>query len=498
MVWKNRFAGAAVLPAMFLVMETHHPQSRFDESATCRAALELFVGEVASNYAGFADKVTGANRNAYDDVVARALKRTDSVATRPDCVFGPMQDWLRFFRDGHLSAGYVDDSPANAPAARVDTAEVRRRFAGWPRRNISEEYARTIAGGPIKGVWQTADGRYRVAIVPDPDSGLDNHYDAVILRADSVWWLPGQVKARLAERGQGRYTATYYMQDHSDRTVNFELTGGVLQAPGFTLIRDYPAALTDAERERFIASLARRIAVQRLDAETVLLQISSFDDSYTGKIDSIAGVLRSELPFSNLIIDLRNNGGGLDHNFQWLLPILYTGPINFISAAIYVTPANLDRMRAIATRADISDAQRSDVQSLVSVMAKQRTGYMPRKNSIYQADSVMTYPKRIAVVIDEGCASTCEEFVLAARQSGKVTLYGTHTAGILDYANVFTAKSADGHYELHYPISRSQRLPGNPVDPEGIAASIAIPSSELFPIDWISRHMQSAGSRLSH
>jgi hypothetical protein len=41
--------------------------------------------------------------------------------------------------------------------------------------------------------------------------------------------------------------------------------------------------------------------------------------------------------------------------------------------------------------------------------------------------SALDNPRRIAVLIDRGCGNSCEEFVLAVRQSFKVKTFGRPT-----------------------------------------------------------------------
>lgn len=71
--------------------------------------------------------------------------------------------------------------------------------------------------------------------------------------------------------------------------------------------------------------------------------------------------------------------------------------------------------------------------------------------------------------------SSCEGFVLATRQSGKVCVVGEHTGGVLDYANQWHLAVPDSKFVLWYPTSRSQRLPKDPVDVAGISPDISQP-----------------------
>jgi hypothetical protein len=88
---------------------------------------------------------------------------------------------------------------------------------------------------------------------------------------------------------------------------------------------------------------------------------------------------------------------------------------------------------------------------------------------------VLEKPRRIAVLIDHSCGSSCEEFVLLARQSFKVKTFGRPTYGALDYSNLRPHDLPSGKRRLFYATSRSLRLPLFAVDPAGIAPDQFLP-----------------------
>ena len=84
-------------------------------------------------------------------------------------------------------------------------------------------------------------------------------------------------------------------------------------------------------------------------------------------------------------------------------------------------------------------------------------------------------PRRVAVVIDQACGSSCEQFVLSVRQSYNVKLFGRRTAGALDYSNLRPQVLPSGKRLLWYATSRSLRLPYLPVDAAGIPPDVYLP-----------------------
>ena len=82
--------------------------------------------------------------------------------------------------------------------------------------------------------------------------------------------------------------------------------------------------------------------------------------------------------------------------------------------------------------------------------------------------------KQIAVLVDQRCASSCEQFLLYLRQGSAVTLIGSHSAGMLDYSNVAFFMLPSHDRVLALPTTRSKRLPKEPIDGIGVAPDVVL------------------------
>lgn len=98
-------------------------------------------------------------------------------------------------------------------------------------------------------------------------------------------------------------------------------------------------------------------------------------------------------------------------------------------------------------------------------------------NILYRRDTVYANPRNIGIIIDGGCGSSTEEFLLACRNSDKnVIFFGReNTSGTIDYSNAVPRDMPGGKYVLYMPMTRSMRLPENPIDGEGIAPDVIVP-----------------------
>ena len=70
-------------------------------------------------------------------------------------------------------------------------------------------------------------------------------------------------------------------------------------------------------------------------------------------------------------------------------------------------------------------------------------------------DKIEPLPKSIGVLVDSSNGSTAEQFLLAAKQSKKVKLFGQTTAGVLDISNMYQTDSPSGTFTLYYSLTLS-------------------------------------------
>ena len=96
------------------------------------------------------------------------------------------------------------------------------------------------------------------------------------------------------------------------------------------------------------------------------------------------------------------------------------------------------------------------------------------KSDTIRRDTIYQFPQLVGIIVDDYCASSCEQFVLSAKNSSKSIIFGTRTLGVLDYSNVVPEKLLTKGLKIRYPMTRSTRLPEQPIDNIGIAPDIKI------------------------
>jgi hypothetical protein len=271
------------------------------------------------------------------------------------------------------------------------------------------------------------------------------------------------------------WKSTFYMRDRSPaESEKPEMIGdNYLQIGQIGLGRLLPVFPENLFVENYLKAMdAEKPYLDVLNETTLYLRIPSFDISGKQGIDSVILTNKDKiLKTENLIIDLRNNGGGSDYSFYELLPFLYTNPVRIIDWEFLSTKHNnqffLDHINAEFLNESTRQWMKESYEKVHN-----RLGEFVRLDeeivSISRRDTVYEYPNKIGIIINEGNASTTEQFLLTAKQSKKVKLFGITTLGAIDISNMNSIESPCKDFNLWYCLTRSLRIPDMTIDDVGL------------------------------
>ena len=214
-----------------------------------------------------------------------------------------------------------------------------------------------------------------------------------------------------------------------------------------------------------------------MNDSTYFLRIPSFRDSTSNQMSKDNWDAITSRPY--LIVDLRCNGGGNDQNFDALADLTYSGPYLTHGVEQYATPDFLALFKDIIAH-DPQSEWRDYLQELTDSMENHLGDYVLRPGMqrirLVRRDTVYQNPRRIGLLIHGRNASSAEQYILEAKESEKVVLFGNErTSGTLDLSNVFAITSPSGWFKLYIPTTRSCRWPDIVIDGKGIAPQIPIP-----------------------
>lgn len=434
-----------------------------------------------SNYSGYADKVTNNTRKAYTKHNRKFARAARSIRKEVHCIL-MIGEWLKFFRDHHLAMYF--DSDATLPKTEVSATQTEKIKVNAAK---VKQAKLNIQPLQLEGIYQTRDSSYRIAIIKDKQVYRD--YIGVILSSNGPEWKAGDVKLEMKDEGNKIFKVVFYNRQHVplfDR-LSFSVENGLKHYGWFkenVALQSQPSTFRNTD---LTADHQSQVSFKQIDSNTAYMRIKSFSVSKYRLIDSIVKanefVIRT-LPY--LIIDIRDNGGGGDISYKTLRPLLYTGPIHTIGSDFLVTETNLENFEREIKMANLPHAEEEMYIDKLQLARVSRQRYYPFVNDTTETlDTQWSFPKKVGIIINEWVASAAEQFLLEAKQSTKVSIYGTNTRGVLDYSNMVSKPFPCLSGVLGYPTTRSRRIEiGQGIDRSGIKPDIEI---DLNAKGWLQK-----------
>lgn len=444
------------------------PLSIFGQDCDCTSNFEWVKQTFEENDAGFSYAIESKGEQAYQQHNQVFKEKVAQITNSIECT-ETLSEWLTFFRSGHIGISRLNNESSTGGEEKSNEAVIES-FKDWEKLEVDitefKQYLNAKKTHDFEGIW--ASEPYEIGIKKEGEE-----YLGFIIKADGVYWTAGQIKLRINQD----HSSTYYMQDHSAQNFkSAELLGNNYLEMGFiTLERVTPKLKSDPLIEGYFKAMSTSMPYfETIDEQTVYLRIPTFSGTEKPNIDSVIMANRAMiLKTPNLIVDIRNNGGGSDRSFGELLPLLYTNPIRTVGVELLSTPLNNQRMLDFINSEEwgLTEEEKKWAQEAYDKLAPRIGAFVNLDTAIVDIttfDTIHPFPQNIAIIINEGNGSTAEQFLLAAKQSRKVKLYGTTTAGVLDISNMYFVKSPCEEFGLSYSLSRSMRIPEMTIDEKGI------------------------------
>ncbi|HEY3429051.1 MAG TPA: hypothetical protein VGK39_00150, partial [Cyclobacteriaceae bacterium] len=273
----------------------------------CSENFEFVYTKTKINYAGWRDK-TSVEPTEFARFTEQQRQKAKQENQKNYC-YKIIHDWLAYFRDHHTRV--YATAGMNMEGKSDD--EIRNHFSNSEVIRLTETEAieKLATANGVEGIWQMEGGNYRVAITKNKTAYRE--YAAIILKADSVYWTPGQIKFELHEISSSKFDALFYMRDHGVRLTTVTLEQNQLQFEGLNAFRKiYPVSESTKSIDSH-ETISRDTELRRLNASTFYFRLPTFNHLVKNLVDSMLHAnhdIITETP--HLIIDVRDNGGGSD------------------------------------------------------------------------------------------------------------------------------------------------------------------------------------------
>lgn len=174
---------------------------------------------------------------------------------------------------------------------------------------------------------------------------------------------------------------------------------------------------------------------------------------------------------------------------------IYTQPIIVYNVEFWASKDNTEYYKQLSMKEELEEQDSKFFKSLSDSLFKYPNKFVSMTSTdtfVVKYDTVYSYPKNIAIIIDKYNASSSEEFLLSAKQSKKVILFGKeNTMGALDYSNLYPEYLPSGKRGVLIPTSRSFRLKEKPIDNIGICPDVILKTQkEKQTIPFIIKYLK--------
>jgi len=457
----------------------------FGQNCNCADNFIWLKETFEKNDAGFQFVIDTKGESDYKKHTDIYIEKVKTISDKELCAQA-LLEWLHYFRNGHIWLQSIQNKEI-PEKGKLDNDKIRQQYKDWEKYGYDEKefnsYISELKEPSFEGIWTSPP--YKIGI-----RKVNNEYIGFILEADGIYWQKAQVKFKIKDEN-GKLSATYFMQNHSANEMKeVKLVGSNYLSIGFIqLKRLSPTFSVNISIDQYMKYQTTKVPLfEKLSDKTTLLRIPSFDGSAKKQIDSIISAnMQIITGTENLILDLRNNGGGDDGSYKKLIPIIYTNPMRVVGMEYLSTPLNNKRMERDANNSEVSVEARKWAKNALEKLNKNLGKFVNLDSGFVYfetSDTMYTFPKKVGIIINGGCGSTTEQFILASKQSKKVKLFGTTTFGSLDISNMFSVKSPCNDFELGYCLSKSFRIPDFTIDGKGLQPDYYL-DKEIHDYEWV-------------
>ncbi len=467
--------------ALLLLILQHGALSA--QSCSCSEELNFVVRYYEKNLPGFKDNVNRQTKDTYEKMKSDLRDLAKTTVETTDC-FKLLTYYVEFFKDNHSHISMESPNTNDQDPAALKEFKNSSAFKNRERIQVNPEAWQNKPLNEIEGIYQTNDSIYTLVIIPDK-KGL-REYAGIILESRTPMWEPGQVKMELRRKAgmPNVFEAFIYVRNHA-------------------LIYNHSMVLKDGRlgdnwfktslrvRNDFNLNPSTQLEFKELDAQTNYLRVPTFSGHSSAMLDTFYQNHDAQVrakPY--LIIDVRNNGGGNDGNAIPLWKYIYTGPFRDDVVDVFVTKDNIKMLEnwygfmskdTVNFKPNSLQGMRNEIDRMKGLPEQT---FMRRSNGgTVSLDSVYKWPAKVAIIVNNKCASSCESLLFWAKESKKTILVGENSGGYVGYGEIGGVDTPCFGFNLGCTMTRYRKA--RKFEVVGIAPDYRLDNNS----DWISQTM---------
>jgi hypothetical protein len=422
------------------------------QSKYCKENFLFVKKYIEENSASFKDNINKKNKSAYNQFSTNLLNKIPSNCDTCDCA-KLIETLLKYFKDNHLSVNKKTKIFNENNDYELNEFFKTKEFVETEKISLDSNYLQNLYAKKlteIEGIYiENGSDYYKVALI---NIGNSNIYKGIIIETKTRFWQVGQVKFEITLNSDTTFITKRYDKFHKKLIENGSFSNSNLIGLNY---RKYNAEKAKPKYFEF----------KLLNDSICYLQLKSFSGNLFNDLDtfykSISTIIKSK-PY--LVIDIRNNGGGSDACYTYLRQFFYTNPLKTDKVDILATSENIKNYEKnyammLADSAKFGIEALNEQQRQIQKMKKSKLHNFVNIQTEHQIilDSVLSYPKKVAILFNNQTASTAEDLIFDATQSKKVLTIGENSGGFTGYGNVIDIDIPNSDLTLSYTTIRYRK-----------------------------------------
>jgi hypothetical protein len=441
----------------------------FSQNCNCSQNFTAVQLSVEKNYAGFTDKVNTKTKAQYNSMVKQLTNEALAANNEKSC-YNILKKYVQFYKDGHLQLSTL-------PENMVENIQ----YQLLPE-NVELYFKNKDITANIQGIYTSEN--YELAIVPHATQ--KNTYVGIVISSKNENWKQGMIKMVLTPVAKNYYNTIFFYGDFEKTETEAYFAGNVLD---ILAVGIFDKKLTADEKNKLPSNYESVFPKQDIsfsfpNNHTAILFLGSFQNMYEQVIDSLMTVHKQALEKRpNWIIDLRYNGGGGTGTYKSILPYLFTNAIKRSGSYYWLSTEHIAKYEtALAENPNWPQKVKNAFENYIKIGKVKPNSWHYEAGNTYTFNKIQPNPKKIMVLTSKNTASSAEIFLMDAKQSKKVTIIGSTTAGVVDYGdgNNFTIGCSKLYITI--PARKSAYLKYQSFDNVGIKPNIICNAKDALQI----------------